>query len=192
MADFQAQVTQLLHKAASGDRKAVNELFPLVYEDLRQRAGRYAGRKGPGRSPTLQPTALVHEAYIKLVGGAGMEYQSRQHFYNTAARAMRRILVDYARERGAEKRGGGRQRVDFEGVDVPIGDAVDWIALDEAMKKLEAADPRRHEVVMLHHFAGLQLKEIADVMQVTEKTVQRDWKAAKLFLLTELDEQTES
>jgi RNA polymerase sigma factor (TIGR02999 family) len=140
---------------------------------------------------TLQPTALVHDAFVKLAGPAGGEirWEGSRHFYNAAAEAMRRILVDHVRKHGAEKRGGAQRRVDLEGVDVPLAmDVTDWEGLDRAMADLQREDERRYQGVMYRFFAGLSEEQTAALMNISEKTVQRDWKAARMYLLTKLSE----
>ncbi len=139
---------------------------------------------------TLQGTALVHEAYLKLVGGESMAFESKAHFYNAAAEAMRRILVDHARSHSAEKRGGGRQRMDLDQVDAPadVEAEIDYEKLDGALVKLQSLDERRYKVVMLRYFAGLTEQQIAESLGVTTKTVQRDWNTAKVFLRTQMTE----
>ena len=175
------QVTRLLRAIQDGDARAADELLPLVYEELRSRAGVLLA--GERRDHTLQRTALVHEAYIKLVG-ADLDYQSRLHFFNAAALAMRRILVKHAVRRGRLKRGGGRSRVsllDVDPADRSNGE-MDWLELDEALGKLERISPRRHQVVMLRFFSGRTDVEIAQMLGIGEATVRRDWAAARAWL----------
>ncbi len=184
-----SQVSVILARAGRGDTAAVRDLLPLVYEELRRRARLYVSAKRPGY--TLQPTALVHEAFAELAGG-GMDWQSSRHFFNAAALAMRQILVDYDRARGARKRGGDARRVNLEDVDQLPGarqvdpDETDWEALDNALQDLKREDERRHQVVMYRYFAGLSEEKTAELMGLSEKTVQRDWKVARLFLLARL------
>jgi RNA polymerase sigma factor (TIGR02999 family) len=181
-----SDVTILLDKIAQGDDRAADKLLPLVYDELRRKAAHYMA--GERRNHTLQATALVNEAYLKLVGGQAVAFQSKAHFYNAAAEAMRRILVDHSRTRGADKRGGGRERVDLDQVDVAADadEGTDYESLDKALTKLQALDERRYRVVMLRYFAGLTEQQIAENLNVTTKTVQRDWGAAKLYLLGQI------
>lgn len=184
-----SQVTMLLDEVQNGDDQAVHALFELVYDELRRIAAKLMA--GERASHTLQATALVNEAYLKLVGPEQLRWENRRHFYLAAARAMRQILVDHARGKRAAKRGGGQAAVALDDVQVaaPAAD-VDWLALDEALTRLEHEDERRHEVVMCRYFGGLSNKQIAEMLGVTEKTVQRDWDAAKLFLLAEMESGT--
>jgi RNA polymerase sigma factor (TIGR02999 family) len=179
------QLTQVLGRIERGEARAVRELFPLVYDELRRLAAlRMAGER---RDHTLQATALVHEAYAKISDGAEFQWQSLQHFYNAAAEAMRQILVDHARRKSAEKRGGDRVRVDLDHIDAAqVDDAVDLEGLDVALGKLQKQDPRRHQVVMYRFFAGLSELKTAELLGVGTKTVQRDWKTAKMFLFAEM------
>ena len=177
-------ITRLLLELESGRTSAADELYPLIYDELRRRAGRLMIAERPDH--TLQPTALVHEAFMK-VNRAGISFQSRLHFYNTAALAMRRILVTYAKARNAEKRGGGALSITLDDVDVANRSIdVDVLALDEAMTKLEQRSDRQHQVVMLRYFGGMKDAEIAEVLGVTEKTVRRAWATAKLWLRAEI------
>src|SRR5688572_24415329 len=156
MPDRTEQVTRLLRAIERGEARAADELLPLIYEDLRARAGLLLA--GERRNHTLQRTALVHEAYLKLVG-ADVQYQGRLHFFNAAALAMRRTLLKHAKARGRLKRGGGRALVDFGEVDPAdptdsAAEELDWIDLDKALQELERIAPRRHQVVMLRFFSG--------------------------------------
>jgi RNA polymerase sigma factor (TIGR02999 family) len=179
-------VTLLLDAIERGEARAADALFPMVYEELRQRAGKMLASER--RDHTLQRTALVHEAYLRLIG-TGASYQGRLHFFNAAAMAMRHILLHHARKHRTAKRGGDRARVDLEALDQaaagperPGLDALDWNMLDDAMKRLEVASPRQHQVVMLRFFAGRTEAEIAQMLQVSEPTVRRDWATARLWL----------
>ena len=178
-----AEITQLLNRIESGDAQAAETLFPLVYEQLRARAGQLMA--GERRDHTLQRTALVHEAYMRLVN-AGCTFESRLHFLNAAALAMRRILANHARDRGRQKRGGNRAEVDLERVrDAALEedvDRLDWMALDEALEKLAQLSPRQAQVVNLRYFAGLKDGEIADLLKISEPTVRRDWATARPWL----------
>ena len=181
MPDRAEQVTKLLHAIQAGEARAADLLLPLVYEELRSRAGLLLA--GERRDHTLQRTALVHEAYLKLVR-ADLEYQSRLHFFNAAALAMRRILVKHAARRGRLKRGGDRSRVDLLDVDPAdhSTDDMDWLELDEALDELQRVSPRRHQVVMLRFFSGRTEVEIAQMLGIGEATVRRDWSAARAWL----------
>ncbi|MFI5379796.1 MAG: ECF-type sigma factor [Tepidisphaerales bacterium] len=176
----------LLQRVQHGDKHAVDALFPLVYAELRRKAQFYMSQESP--THTLQATALVHEAYQRLVNGP-VDCANRRHFFNAAALAMRQILVDHSRRKNAEKRGGQHQRLDVADIDVPIGsgqDDVDYEALDIALAKLQKEDQRHYEVVMYRYFAGLGEQEIAELMAIATKTVQRYWNSAKMFLLAEM------
>lgn len=178
-------ITLLLKEWKSGDETAIDRLFPLVYGELRQQARNFL-RLERGNH-TLQPTALVHEAYLRIIKLDHTEWADRSHFFAIAAIMMRRILVDHAREIAAERRGGKYQRITLENLEVPNEKkAIDLLELDQALTKLSAIDPRKTQIVEMIYFAGLDQKEIADVFGVTEKTVQRDWKFAKLWLYREL------
>jgi len=181
MADVTNRVTKLLNAIDRGEGGAAEALLPLVYEELRSRAGKLLGSER--RNHTLQRTALVHEAYLKLSGGE-LSFQSRVHFFNAAALAMRRILVDHAVRRGTLKRGGGHERVNLDDLD-PVDDSpppMDWQELDEALKQLEQASPRQHQVVMLRFFTGRTEAEIAEMLEISEITVRRDWATARIWL----------
>jgi RNA polymerase sigma-70 factor (ECF subfamily) len=176
-------IAQVLDRMESGDAHAAETLFPIVYEQLRARAGQLMGSER--RDHTLQRTALVHEAYLRLVN-AGCTFQSRLHFLNAAALAMRRILANHARDHGRQKRGGGRAEVDLDQVDVVAADAssdqLDWLALDEAIQQLAELSPRQAQVVNLRYFAALSDGEIAELLGVSEPTVRRDWATARPWL----------
>jgi RNA polymerase sigma factor (TIGR02999 family) len=192
MAESASQVTLLLDAIERGEARAADALFPMVYEELRQRAARMLASER--RDHTLQRTALVHEAYLRLVG-PGASYQGRLHFFNAAAVAMRHILLHHATKHRTDKRGGNRVRVDLADLDGSVAtekraglDALDWMALDEAMKRLETASPRQHQVVMLRFFTGRTEAEIAQMLQVSEPTVRRDWATARLWLFRALNQ----
>lgn len=168
-------VTQILQSMAVGDKEAQAKLLPLVYAELRRLAKFYLGKLPPGQ--TLQPTALVHEAYLKLFDATNLSWESRGHFFTAAARAMRNILVDQARRKAALKRGGDRHRVDADPSDLPIeSPAEDILALHEALERLERDDPRKAQIVMLRFFVQLTGEEIAELLGVTTRTVERDWR----------------
>ena len=185
----QPDVTVILRRINAGDPRAAGELMPLVYEELRRRARFYMAREKAGH--TLQATALVHDAFLRLVG-EGVSWGSSRHFFNAAAEVMRQLLVDHARRRGSLKRGGQGRRVGLDGLEVaappvPAGlgvESVDWEALDRALAALKAEDERRYQVVMLRYFAGLPEHEVAQCLGVSPRTVIRDWKTARMFLLS--------
>lgn len=182
-------VTALLHRARAGDTSAQEALLPVVYSDLRRTADLLLRRERPGH--TLQPTDLVHEAYFKLVGRDVLDAQSRRHFVAIAARAMRQVLVDHARRRGAAKRGSGYVEVRITNADAALDvDLAELIALDDALDRLGERNPRLPRVVELRFFAGLTEDEIAETLGVTVRTVQRDWATARAWLHKELDAST--
>ncbi|PZR74111.1 MAG: RNA polymerase subunit sigma-70 [Chthoniobacterales bacterium] len=178
-------VTQILRNWSEGDENASVQLMPLVYEELRRLARDYLRQERGDH--TLQATALVHEAYLRMVDEKNVTWQNRAHFYGIAARLMRRILVDYARAHNAARRGGLEQKVALdEARDLPAKGATDLVALDGALQDFARTYPRKSEVVELKFFGGLEANEIAEVLQVSEKTVLRDWNFAKLWLCREL------
>lgn len=180
-------VTGLLHRASGGDRQATNDLFPVVYDELRRLAGQHLVAERRGH--TLQPTALVHEAYLRLVGDAEVTWQSRAHFFGAAAQAVRRILIDHARARDSLKRGGAAsgERISLEGVIAENGKGeVDLLALDEALTALARLDPQKARVVELRFFGGLTGEESAQSLGVSPSTVARDWEFARVWLRREL------
>jgi RNA polymerase sigma-70 factor, ECF subfamily len=177
------EASRLLSRAAAGDEKAASRLLPLVYEELRRLAGGYLRRERPGQ--TLQATALVHEAYMRLVKPGDQPWTGRTHFLAIAAVSMRQVLVDRARRRHAAKRGGVRQRITLdEGLlPAPAPDAgVDLVALDRALTQLAALDPQQARIVELRYFGGLTVEETADVMDSSPATVKRHWTLARAFL----------
>jgi RNA polymerase sigma factor (TIGR02999 family) len=181
-------LTQLLIAWSQGDAAALEQLAPLVYVELRKLAHRYMKRERAGH--TLQTTAVVHEAFLRLLGNPQEKWQNRAHFYTIAAKMMRRILVDYARANSRAKRGGETARVSIEDIDAPVADVAlnpDVIALDEALEKLTEIDPRRARVVELRFFGGLSVEETAHVLQVVPDTVVRDWRVAKAWLFRYLN-----
>ncbi len=179
-------VTQMLQEwSDSGDREALDQLMPIVYEELRRQAARYLQREREGH--TLQTTALVHEAYVRLIDQAGVRWQNRAHFFAIAAEMMRRILVDYARKRGAAKRGGDAVKITLnEAVQSSGEEDPDLIAVDEALTKLAALDQQQARVVELRFFGGLNVEETAEVLGISERTVKRDWSVAKAWIRREL------
>ncbi|HEX5705424.1 MAG TPA: sigma-70 family RNA polymerase sigma factor [Pyrinomonadaceae bacterium] len=183
--DAQHDVTQILNDWSGGDQKAQERLMPFVYDELRRLARSFLVKERGDH--TLQPTALVHEAYVRLVDQTRVNWQNRAHFYGIAARMMRRVLVDHARAHAAEKRGGGAIRLSIDDVQVPLEQrAADFVALDEALEKLSQFDKRKGKVVEMRFFGGLNDEEIAEVLGVTTRTVLRDWKKARLWLYREL------
>ncbi len=176
------EVTRLLEAVEAGDREALDRLVPLVYEDLRRVAHRQLDREGAGH--TLQTTALINEAYLKLAGGGSVSATSRAHFLAIAARAMRQVLVDYARRRKAAKRGSGVISVTLGDEPQPAdASAEDLLALDEALEQL---DPRQRQVIECRFFGGMEEKDIAAALGVSERTVRRDWVKARAWLYQSL------
>jgi RNA polymerase sigma factor (TIGR02999 family) len=178
-------VTGLLLAWGNGDDAALEQLIPLVHAELRRIARRHMAGERVGHS--LQPTALVSEAYLRLVDVRRMKWQDRAHFFAMSARLMRRILVDFARSKHYQKRGGGAQKVSFdEGLVISDERGGDLVALDDALTALAAVDPRKSQVVEMRFFAGLSVEETAESLHVSPETVMRDWKLAKAWLLREL------
>jgi RNA polymerase sigma factor (TIGR02999 family) len=179
------EITQLLLAWSDGDQGALDRLTPLVYAELRRLARRYMGRESPGH--TLQTTALVHEAWLKLIDQRRVRWQNRAHFFGVSAQLMRRILVNMARSRNYLKRGGGARQVELE-ERLVVSQERDWDlnALDETLDALAALDPRKARVVELRFFGGLSVEETAEVLNVSTDTVTRDWNAAKAWLYREL------
>jgi RNA polymerase sigma factor (TIGR02999 family) len=189
------EVTRVLNAAQAGDQRATNQLLEMVYDELRQLAqARLAAEKGAGSGMTLQATALVHEAYLRLVTdkaeGKAPAFSGRGHFFGAAALAMRRILVERARHKNRIKHGGGKAAIslDDQAVVVPEEqrDPTDLIAIDEALKKLEKIDPRKGRVVALRYFAGLSVEETAAAMDLSPATVKNEWAFARAWLHREL------
>jgi RNA polymerase sigma factor (TIGR02999 family) len=179
-------VTRLLKEWANGSELALEALVPLVYEELRRLAASYLRTEKPGN--TLQPTALVHEAFIRLIDRTAPECQNRSHFYGVAAHLMRQILTDHWRSQHAIKRGGHLLHVSLaQGLLGSDERETDLLALDDALERLAVIDPRKSRVVELRFFGGLSVEETAEVLTVSEKTVRRDWQFAKSWLLRELD-----
>jgi len=178
------QVTQLLKAMRAGDAQAAENLLPLVYAELHRLARSYMRRERPDH--TLQATALINEAYLKLVG-EDVDWNSREHFIGLAAHVMRRVLVDYARTRNAEQRGGGLKRVEMQD-DLAISpEQLDQVEeLDEALKKLEKENPRQARVVELRYFGGLSVEQIGAMLQIAPRSVKRDWALARIWLFREL------
>jgi RNA polymerase sigma factor (TIGR02999 family) len=187
MTPSSSNVTQMLHDWSHGDREVLDKLVPVVYEELRRQATRYLKRERPGH--TLQTTALIHEAYIRLIDQKNVHWQNRAHFYAIAAQLMRRILVDHARSRQAAKRGGSDIKLPLEeAMIVSEGREIDLVALDEALERLAAIDPQQSRVVELKFFSGMSVEETAEVLGVSTRTVKRDWNVAKAWLRRQISE----
>jgi RNA polymerase sigma factor (TIGR02999 family) len=185
------EITRVLERLNRGEERAFDELVPLVYEELRRRATR---RLGPGADhATMEPTALVHEAFIRLLSANSSNWKGSRHFYNAAAQIMRQVLLNHARGKDAQKRGGGRQRVELDDVAGAndIGDELDHAALDAALGELREMDERRYQVVMLRYFAALTDAQVAAALGVSEKTVERDWATARAFLKAKMSQAQE-
>jgi len=175
------EVTQLLADWGKGDRAALDKLFPLVQSELRRIAQRQMSHERPGH--TLQATALVNEAYLKLAGQQGFDWQNRAHFFAVCAQVMRHILIDHARAHARDKRGGGAIQVSLnEALVVAEDQAAHFIALDEALRVLEHLDPQKGKIVELRYFGGLSVEEAAEVMNISPRTVRREWQRAKAWL----------
>jgi RNA polymerase sigma-70 factor, ECF subfamily len=182
-----SEITQLLHRLEAGDRSGVDRLFSAVYQELRNMAAKCFQREAKGN--TLQPTALVHEAYMKLVDQKAVDWQGRTHFFAVAAQAMRRILVDHARHRGAVKRGGGQKRLQLDDQLMSgFQPNDDVLAVDEALSKLAQLDPRQAELVELRFFGGLSVEEAADVLGISKRAAEREWTMVRAWLRRELSE----
>jgi len=178
-------VTQLLVKWSEGNADALEQLMPLVYKELHLIASRYLRREREGQ--TLQTTALVHEAYLKMIDQTRVKWQNRAHFFGVAAQAMRHILVDYARSKSSGKRGGSAQKVTLEeNLIVSAERPEEIVRLDDALKRLAVLDERKSRVVELKFFAGLNIEEIAEVLKISPETVKRDWRFSRNWLLREL------
>ncbi|HSE25219.1 MAG TPA: sigma-70 family RNA polymerase sigma factor [Pyrinomonadaceae bacterium] len=180
-------VTQLLVDWSKGDKEALERLMPLVYSELRRLATNYLRRERPGH--TLQPTALVNEAYLRLVDQKNARWENRAQFFGISAQLMRRILVDHARQKQAAKRGGvGQQRLSITSaeafVDAP---GIDFLALNEALEELSQMDPQQEKIVELKFFGGLSIEETAEVLRISHATVERDWKLARAWLRRRLE-----
>ena len=174
------EVSRLLVDWGNGDQAALDELIPLVYDELRRLAGRYMRRESQGH--TLQTSALVNEAYLRLVDQKSVQWQNRAHFFGVAAQLMRRILVDHARSRSRAKRGGGAQMVSLAEPALISKEASKVIALDDALSDLAEMDPRKSQIVEMKFFGGLTTEEVAEVLKITSRTVEREWRKAKAWL----------
>lgn len=181
------QITELLAEWRDGNQSALDELYPLVYDELHRLARRYMSRER--KDHTLQTTALINEAYVRLVDQKNVNWANRSHFFAISAQIMRRILIDHARRHTYAKRGGGAQQVSLEEVAAITPDqGRELMRLDEALKSLAERDPRRSQVVELRYFGGLNNEEIAGVLHVSENTVTRDWNMARAWLYQQLSE----
>lgn len=179
------EVTLLLQAWGNGNKEALDHLAPLVYRELHRIAGRLMARERTGH--TLQTTALVNEAYLRLVDAEHASWQDRTHFFALCARAMRRILVDHARSRGSAKRGAGEVHIEFEeGLVAAPSPEANLLEIDDALNRLAALDPRKGQVVELRFFGGLSVEETAEALKISPETVQRDWKMARAWLYREL------
>jgi RNA polymerase sigma factor (TIGR02999 family) len=186
LAEEHSRVALLLRQWSGGDPAALEELVPMVYQELRRLAHYHLRQERDGH--TLQTTALVHEVYLRLCGQEELRWEDRAHFFSVSARMMRRILVDYARRRGAEKRGSGAIHLRLDDVlRIPIAEPSALLALDRALEELAAFDARKCHVVEMRFFAGLPAKEIAVALKTTEATVRRDWNIAKAWLFRYLE-----
>jgi RNA polymerase sigma factor (TIGR02999 family) len=185
-------VTQLLRSAGAGDARAAADLLPLVYDELRKLAQARMGKTPPGN--TLQPTALVHEAYLRLLGDESATWNSRGHFFAAAAQAMRQILVDQARRKAGRKHGGELKRVELEDVEAVFetDGGTDMLALDQALIQLQQTDERKAKVVMLRYFAGLTNEETAAALDLSLRTVEREWRFARALLFAMLSKDAPS
>ncbi len=191
MSSSSVEVTRLLKAWGAGDRAALDQLTPLVYGELHRMAGNRMLRENPGN--TLQATALVNEAYLRMVDVTGVQWQDRAHFFAVSSQVMRRILVDAARARGSGKRGGGAPRLNLnESIDgVPARDN-NLVDLDDALKALEEFDPRKAKVVEMRFFGGHSVEETAEVLKISPQSVKRDWKLARAWLTRELSREEKS
>jgi RNA polymerase sigma factor (TIGR02999 family) len=178
-------VTSLLVRWGNGDANAFDELAPIVYDELRKLARSHLRRERPDH--TLQSTALVHEAYLRMIDQQAVSWQNRSHFYGIAAQMIRRILVDYARAKQTKKRGEALPKIAFdEAVGAHASEDLDLVALDDALKALAEIDPRQSRIVELRYFAGLSIEDTAEVLQISPATVKRDWTVARAWLKREL------
>jgi len=176
-----SEVTRILNAMEQGNGRAIDELLPAVYQELRQLAAQKLSHERPGQ--TLQATALVHEAYLRLAGAEDRTWKGRTHFFAAAAEAMRRILIENARRKHRLKRGGNRQRVDVDEVEIAIeGPSDDLLALDEALSRLAERDPAKADLVKLRYFAGLTLEQAAEVLELSPTTAKRHWTYARAWL----------
>lgn len=181
------EVTQLLADWGRGDKSAFDKLFPLVHEELRRIAQRQMSHERPGH--TLQATALVNEAYLKLAGNEGFEWRDRAHFYAVCAQVMRHVLIDHARAHARDKRGGGAVQVSFnDAIALSEQRAEELVALDEALRSLEHLDPQKGRIVEMRYFGGLSIEETAEVLDISPRTVRREWRRSKAWLYRMISE----
>ena len=180
------EISRILQQWSDGGKEASERLMPLVYEELRRQASRYMRRERIGH--TLQATALIHEAYLKLIDQRDVNWQNRAHFFGVAAQVMKRILVDYAKARHREKRGGEAENLPLDEARFVISDgkSVDLIALDEALTRFAEFDPQQAKIVELKYFAGMKIEEIAEALRLSPATVKREWNSAKAWLHSEI------
>ena len=182
-----SDVTRILAAIEQGDARAADQLLPLVYQELRRLAAQKMSHEPPGQ--TLQATALVHEAYIRLIGDEAQDFSGRTHFFAAAAEAMRRILIDNARRKQHLKHGGGRQKIEFNDIEPAVeAPSDDLIALDEALARLAKMDPVKANLVKLRYFAGLTLEQAAGLLDLPERTAKRYWAHARAWLYRQLNE----
>lgn len=183
--DNSHQITQLLADWKDGNQTALDKLMPLVYNELRKMARRHLSGRAPGH--TFQTTELIHEAYVKLAGQKNQEWQNRSHFFSVAAKAMRHILVDHARSKSRQKRGGWQEKVTLkEAFNKSESRSDDIVALDDALNRLGELEERKASVVELKYFGGMTFDEIGETLGISEKTARRDWRLARMWLLREL------
>ncbi|HKX83969.1 MAG TPA: sigma-70 family RNA polymerase sigma factor [Pyrinomonadaceae bacterium] len=183
--DDHQQITKLLLAWREGEPAALDRLMPIVYDELKRLASAYMRRQKPGHS--LQTVDLVNEAYMRLIDSSRVNWQDRNHFYAIASQIMRRLLVDSARKRNSQKRGGGRAQITLDdNLEVAGGAGTDIVALDEAMKRLAALNPRQSRIIELRYFGGLTEEETAEVLGLSSRTIRRDWTVARAWLFREL------
>jgi RNA polymerase sigma factor (TIGR02999 family) len=179
------EITRLLFDWSRGDKSALDKLTPLVYAELRQIARYQMSKERPGH--TLQATALINEAYLKIATQGDSDWQSRAHFFAACAQVMRHILIDHARTHARDKRGGGAAHVSLDEAAMSVEEqAADFIALDEALRALEALDPQKGRIIELRYFGGLSVEEVAEILKISPATVGREWRRAKAWLYREL------
>ncbi len=185
--DLSGQTTDLINAASGGDRQAADDLMPLLYGEFRRLAADYLKRERPEH--TLQPTALVHEAFLRLVNQRNVDWKGRSHFFAVGAQAMRRILVDHARRKKRDKHGGGRHRIALDDqMTISKRSDEDLIAIDDALQELAELDPRQAKIVELRFFGGLTVAEVAEVLGVSKRTVESEWTIVRAWLRRELNE----
>lgn len=184
------EITERLIAWGAGDRAALDQLIPVVYQELRRMAGNYLRQENPGH--TLQPTALVHEAWLRLIDQARVDWRNRAQFFGVAAQMMRRILVDHAKAKHREKRGGDAVKLSLDdAINLSRERAADLLALDDALDELTRVDERKSRVVELRYFGGFTVEEIAQILEVSPETVMRDWKLAKAWLYQQIRQEAD-